>query len=232
MKVNGIDVRKYNAKQLTVEVLPPSISLNYEIIPGALTPIEFDTDIPLGKINICMYFRGEDRNKIIRQMSAFLANFTKACNLDIDGYKGKYRAFATSSDYDKMKVKNRYKLNIVCKGYFYDDEVTLEYEGVKNATIERIGTRKAPVTIEIQAKHNVEDFVIEGFEDNITIEHLSEGQTITIDGESGLVNMSGVNAFNLVDLWKFPAITAERMDLSFNNSDDVIVKIRYKPMWL
>ena len=30
MKVNGIDARKYNAKQLTAEVLPPSLAVDYE----------------------------------------------------------------------------------------------------------------------------------------------------------------------------------------------------------
>ena len=30
MKVNGIDIRKYDAKQLTVDVQPPGINVNYE----------------------------------------------------------------------------------------------------------------------------------------------------------------------------------------------------------
>lgn len=38
MKVNGIDIRKYNAKQLTAEVLPPSLQTNYELITGAVIP--------------------------------------------------------------------------------------------------------------------------------------------------------------------------------------------------
>ena len=38
MKVNGIDARKYNAKQLTAEVLPPSLAVDYEIVTGAFLP--------------------------------------------------------------------------------------------------------------------------------------------------------------------------------------------------
>lgn len=58
MKVNGIDIRKYNAKQLTAEVLPPSLQTDYELITGAVIPQEFETDIPLGKLKLCLYFRG------------------------------------------------------------------------------------------------------------------------------------------------------------------------------
>ena len=78
MKVNGIDARKYNAKQLTAEVLPPSLAVNYEIVTGAFLPTEFETDMELGQLKLCMYFRGKDRNSLIRSMSAFLENFTKS----------------------------------------------------------------------------------------------------------------------------------------------------------
>ena len=61
MKVNNIDIRKYNAKQLTAEILPPSLKVNYEILPGAAIPVEFDTDMELGRIKLCVYFRGKDR---------------------------------------------------------------------------------------------------------------------------------------------------------------------------
>ena len=47
MKVNGIDARKYNAKQLTVEIQPPAVAVNYEWMTGALQPTEFETDVTL-----------------------------------------------------------------------------------------------------------------------------------------------------------------------------------------
>ena len=78
MKVNGIDARKYNAKQLTVEIQPPAVAVNYEWITGALQPTEFETDVAMGHLKMCVYFRGRDRNSIIRTMSEFTANFTTA----------------------------------------------------------------------------------------------------------------------------------------------------------
>lgn len=231
MKVNDIDIRKYNAKQLTAEVLPPSLSVNYEIITGAVLPTEFETDMELGQLKLCIYFRGKDRNALIRNMSTFLENLTESSVIEVDGYKGKFKAYTASSDYSKMKVKTRYQLNLVLDGYFYDDEIKLEYNGETSAEIDRQGSRKSPAIIEVYAKKKLSNFTISGFEDDITIEELAKGQTIVIDGENGRITIDGVDAFSKVDLWKFPIINMSVMELEFSSSD-AIVRIKYKPMWI
>lgn len=38
MKINGTDIRVYNAKQLTADVQPPSIMNDYEWLVGSNTP--------------------------------------------------------------------------------------------------------------------------------------------------------------------------------------------------
>lgn len=229
--MNGIDERKYNAKQLTAEVLPPSLAVNYEMITGAIVPVEFDTDVKLGKLKLCMYFRDKDRNSLIRKMSAFLGNFTKSSVLEVDGYKGKFRAYTASSDYEKMKTKTRYQLNIVLDGYFFDDELNLEYDGITETTIDRQGSRPAPAIIEVYAKKKLTGYAISGFEDDIIIEQLGAGETIIIDGEEGRITKNGVDAFGSVDLWRFPAITQATTQLKFSSAD-AVVRIKYKPMWI
>lgn len=231
MKVNGIDTRKYNAKQLTAEVLPPSLAVDYEIVAGAILPTEFETDMKLGTLKLCMYFRGNDRKSLIRNMSEFLENFTKSSVLEVDGYKGMFKAYTASSDYSKMKVKTRYKLNMVLEGYFFDSELNLEYDGITQTTIERKGTRKSPAIIEVYAKKALKNYRITGFEEDIIVEQLAAGQTVIIDGEEGCVTNNGKDAFKSVDLWKFPAITEKKMVLAFSNTD-AVVRIRYKPMWI
>lgn len=231
MKVNGIDIRKYNAKQLTAEVLPPSISVDYEIITGAALPAEFDTDMPLGTLKLCLYFRGKDRNNIIRNMSDFLENFGQSSILQVDGYKGYYKAFVSGTDYTKLKVKDRYKLDLELKGYFYDTEKTLLYDGVKECQFERMGSRKCPAVIEITAKNQLNNYTITGLTDIITVENLQAGKTLVIDGENGTATIDGINAFDMVSLWQFPALESKDIKLTFS-SCDAAVKIRYKPMWL
>jgi hypothetical protein len=232
MKVNGIDARKYDAKQLTVEIQPPVVAVNYEWMTGAIQPTEFETDVTMGHLKLCVYFKGKDRNNIIRSMSEFMANFTTACDLELDGYKGKYRGFMTTNDYEKTITKKRYKINLEFDGYFYDDEISITFNGVTSGNFYTVGSRKAPCIVEVYAKSALTNYTISGLgDDDIIVESLEAGKTAIIDGTKGLVTISGENAFDKVNLWEFPAITTGETALTFS-SGKAKVTIRYKPMWI
>lgn len=91
MKINGIDIRKYDAKQLTADVQPPSFANSYEWLTGAALPTEFETEVQMGHLKLSIYFKGKDRNNIIRAASEFMSNFTKACKMELDGYENTAR---------------------------------------------------------------------------------------------------------------------------------------------
>ena len=232
MKVNGIDARKYNAKQLTVEIQPPAVAVNYEWMTGALQPTEFETDVTMGHLKMCVYFRGRDRNSIIRTMSEFMANFTTACDLELDGYKGKYRGFLTTDDFEKTITNKRYKINLEFDGYFYDDEIAVTFDGVTSGSFYMVGSRKTPCIVEVYAKSALTNYVIKGMgDDDITVQSLASGETVIIDGIKGTVTISGANAFDRVSLWELPAIKPGGTALTFSNNR-ARVKIRYRPMWI
>ena len=232
MKVNGIDARKYNAKQLTVEIQPPAVAVNYEWMTGALQPTEFETDVTMGHLKMCVYFRGRDRNSIIRMMSEFMSNFTTACDLELDGYKGMYRGFLTTNDFEKTITNKRYKINLEFDGYFYDDEIAVTFDGVTFGSFYMFGSRKTPCILEVYARSALTDYVIKGLgDDDITVQSLAGGETVIIDGIRGIVTISGANAFDVVSLWEFPFIKPGGTVLEFSD-DSARVKIRYHPMWI
>ena len=232
MKVNGIDARKFNANQLTVEIQPPVVAVNYEWMTGALQPTEFETDVAMGHLKMCVYFRGRDRNSIIRMMSEFMSNFTTACDLELDGYKGKYRGFLTADDFEKTITKKRYKINLEFDGYFYDDEIAVTFDGVTFGSFYMFGSRKTPCILEVYARSALTDYVIKGLgDDDITVQSLAGGETVIIDGIRGIVTISGANAFDVVSLWEFPFIKPGGTVLEFSD-DSARVKIRYHPMWI
>ena len=43
---------------------------------GRVITLEFETDMELGQLKLCMYFRGKDRNSLIRSMSALPTSAT------------------------------------------------------------------------------------------------------------------------------------------------------------
>lgn len=232
MKVNGIDARKYNAKQLTVEIQPPEVAVNYEWLTGALRPTEFETDVTMGHLKMCVYFKGRDRNSIIRAMSEFMANFTTACDLELDGYKGKYRGFLKADDFEKTITKKRHKINLEFDGYFYDEETTVTFDGLTVGNFLVGGSRKTPCIVEVYAKSALANYTLKGLGgDDITIQSLTSGKTVIIDGIKGIVTISGENAFDAVSLWEFPALKPGETSLIFS-SNRARVTIRYQPMWI
>lgn len=232
MKVNNIDIRKYDAKQLKADVQPPSISVNYEWVTGAALPTEFETAVQMGHLKLSIYFKGKDRNSIIRSASEFMMNSTKSCVLELDGYKGKYRGFMTTNDYEKKNVKDRYVINIEFDGFFYDDDLSITFDGKTSASFYKVGTRDTPCVIEVYAKSELTNYKIAGLgNDSIIIESLAAGKTVIIDAKTGLVTIDGANAFEKVDLWEFPILKSGETTLTFS-STKAIVTIRYTPMWI
>ena len=71
MKINGIDIKKYDAKQLTADVQPPSFSNSYEWLTSAALPTELETEVQMGHLKLSIYFKGKDRNNIIRAAYAY-----------------------------------------------------------------------------------------------------------------------------------------------------------------
>jgi len=231
MKVNGIDIRKYNARQLTVDVQPPSISNSYEWLTRAALPTEFETQIRMGHLKLSIYFRGKDRNEIIRNASDFLAHFTKSCKLELDGYKGTYIGFATSNSYVKKRVKDRYVVNAEFDGFFVDEDLSLIFDGESSATFYKVGTRDTPCVVEVYAKSALTNYTIAGLGEDIVVESLAAGKTVVINAKNGLVTIDGMNAFDKVDLWEFPVLKAGETALTFSDTN-ARVTIRYTPMWI
>jgi len=231
MKINGIDIRKYDAKQLTADVQPPSFSNSYEWMTGAALPTEFETDVRMGHLKLSIYFKGKDRNDIVRTASEFMSNFTKACKLDLDGYKGTYIGFITSNDYEKKNVKQRYIVNLEFDGFFMDDDLSITFDGKTSASFYKVGTRDAPCIIEVYAKSALTNYTIAGLGDDIIIESLAAGETVVIDAKTGLVTIDGANAFDKVNIWTFPVLKAGETALKFSDTK-ARVTIRYTPMWI
>lgn len=233
MKIDGIDIRKYNAKQLTVDIQPPKIAVETEWIDGAPVPLEFETFIKAGTLKLSILFRGNSRNQIVRNVSEFMALLTHGVLIQLDGYKGYYKGKLTDDGLTKTIVKTRYTVNLTFSGYMIDDEIKNTYRDRRTAQFEVLGTRDAPCVLEITPTVSMVEYRVEGFgDDPIIIQNLEAGKTIIIDGESGTVTQNGTNKFGDVDLWDFPVLKrGQKYTVGFS-SDKCVVVIRYHPMWI
>lgn len=232
MRINEVDIRRYGAKQLTVEVQPPKMAAGYELFPKALLPVEYETDVPMGTMNVTIYFRERNRAALQRTMSSFMEQFGASCTIDeIKGYKGKFKAFLTDGKYTKTLKLEKKILELSFDGYFFDEEKEAIFDAKTSGKLYAEGSRKTPCVIEITAKSSLAGYVLTINGDTYKVETLAAGKTVTIDGITGKVTLDGENAFSIVDMWQFPRLLTGENTLTFS-TNKAKVKIRYVPMWL
>lgn len=234
MKIADTDIRKFHAKQLTVEFQPPTTTVDKEMYEGALIPSENDTDTPLSSVKIDVYFRGESRDEIRRNVSEFATLLQKGVPLTLDGYRDRFMGYLKTNTVNKTITGRRYKATFDFDGYWFSEEVELHFDEVSEFSFDAEGTRCTPCTISMTALSYVEELKITGFSDEITISNINRGETVVIDGERGTVMLDGKNKFLDVTLWEFPFLTVgERKTHNIVvSSDRMMVTIRYKPMWI
>lgn len=232
MRVNGIDVRKYGAKLLTVEEQPPQMTLSKDWISRALLPTEYETDIPLGSLKLTIYFRASNRAELQRAVSRFMMLFRTSAVLDeIKNYKGKYKAYLTDDSLTKTLNLSKKILELSIDGYFFDDEETATFDGKTEGTIYPEGSRRIPCTMEITAKSDLTDYTVTLNGEEYVVEELEEGKTLIIDGGTGTATIDGENAFGSVDMWQFPRLEPEENAVTFS-SDQAAVTFRWTPIWI
>ena len=57
MKIDSIDIRSFDAKQLTVDFEPPQTGVTVEMFDGALIPSESETYTPLSGLTVTVLCR-------------------------------------------------------------------------------------------------------------------------------------------------------------------------------
>ena len=187
----------------------------------------------MGHLKLSIYFKGKDRNSIIRSASEFMMNFTKPCKMELDGYKGTYIGFITSNDYEKKKnVKQRYVVNVEFDGFLSMTTSQSHSTGKPLHRSIKWVQRDAPCIVEVYAKSTLTNYTIAGLgDDDIIIESLAAGKTVVINAKTGLVTIDGANAFDKVNMWTFPVLKTGETALTFSNTK-ARVTIRYTPMWI
>ena len=121
MKIDSIDIRSFDAKQLTVDFEPPQTGVTVEMFDGALIPSESETYTPLSGLTVTVLFRGKDRDEVQKHVSDFNAELQKGVVLTLDGYSRHFKAYMTGNSLSKTITKTRYTAEFKFTGYFHWD---------------------------------------------------------------------------------------------------------------
>ncbi len=234
MRVNGIDARTFKAKQLTVEVQPPSTAVKYDWNDGDLKPNAYKTEEKAGTLKLVMYFVGKDRTEVHRCISEFLSHLNDAAVLDLEGYKGSYYGMKTSAKIVSTLELRKKKLELQFDGFFMDIAVEKELKKVSQEYVTQ-GSRDVPCILRMTNTAETEQEGKDGgLPETGDIEAIvPAGKTLIINGDTGLITVDGENGFSCITaMWEFPRITHGKVTVKRTNVENVKIVMEYRPMWL
>ena len=233
MTINGVNIEKYGARQMTVDIQPAQDAATVEWIDNALTPTEGTTTTTFSTLEVVLLVKGSDPGRITQSIAEIMQLLTSGAELSLDGYRDKYRAWYQTSKIEKIqRSKHHRKLTLTFQGYLHSDLVTKTYTGVTEATVKRLGARPTPVILTVTTEQDMDTFTVEGLTDDpITISNLMMGIPIIIDGRDGTAEENGENKGTDVSLWEPPALRSKTVALRFSSAA-ATVTIKYWPIWL
>ncbi len=231
MQINDIDIKAFNAKQISATYDPPDLALNYEILSDTVSPVINEDETNFGALTLTICFYNKNRDEALRQISLFMMHVREPCDICIDNHKGTFRGFLKNVEYIKSASKKKYAIEIIFDGYFFDEKVTHTMTS-QEMTINVAGSRKTPCTLQVTPTQDIAEFTIAGFTNtDIVLKDLKAGEEIEFDGSLCIINQNENRDFSKNIFYEFPHLSPGKTTIKISS---LLAKVafEYCPRWL
>ncbi len=238
MKINGIDISEYSARQWNVMPEFSSLSNRSQWIEGAAAPLILKTGVGMKKIKVSVMLEGENRDIIWSNARKLVAALLSPAEIQLDGFHNLYHAVLSNASSAELSLQKFHKATLEFIGYEYGEEITASGEG-NRFYIENPGEIEAPAIIEITPLIGKTSLKIKGLvrdlytqEDKpVIIKKLSQRKKIILDGEKGLFTEEGSNKMEDIDIWGLPTLRPGTNLIEVDQKDQEIT-VRFKPRYI
>ena len=233
MLINNININKYNARILDIDIQNSSIENKGDIdIINSLFPTFFKGNIGLNTITITLLINSLDKKQYYIDRSNLLKQTINPFTLTLEDRNLNFKCilFNHANQSGLKQIRGRLQLHI----YAYNIE-PLIVENINRLSIKTInvpGNSTIPCVVEIIPSIDIIDIDLEGLaNDPIKIKNLKQGKKVILDGIEGTVTELGANKFSDTDFWEFPFLMpgSNTIKLSKNSCD---VSIKYNARYL
>lgn len=233
MLINNIDINKFNARVLEVNIQNSSINnLKDFECKNKLLPLFLDSKVELNLITVTLLVNSLDKNQYYLDKSNLLSNMIKPFEIYFKDRKLKFKCILNgNSDQASLRqIRGRLQLSFI--GYNIDEEVIETINRIKNKAILGKGNTKVPCIVEITPIIDMIDLTITGLsEDPLIVKNLKGNKTVIIDGIKGTVTQDGINKFDDTDMWEFPFLIPGSNNITVNK-DTCNITIKYNPRFI
>ncbi|MGG2466850.1 phage distal tail protein [Paraclostridium bifermentans] len=233
MLINSIDISKYNARVLDVNIQNSSISNLSDLdIKNKLLPLFLKSKVALNHITVTLLINSLDKRQYYLDKSNLLSNMLESFDIYFKDRNLKFKCvLVNQADQPSLRqIRGRFQLTFI--GYNLENEVIETINRITSKTIDVTGNIKVPIKLEITPVIDMIDIKINGFsEDPLVIRNLKGNKTIIIDGIEGTVTQDGINKFNDTDIWEFPFLLPGKNNILLSK-DTCNITIKYNPRYI
>lgn len=233
MLINNIDISKYNARVLDVNIQNSSISNLSDLdIKKKLLPLFLKSKVALNNITVTLLINSLDKRQYYLDKSNLLSNMLESFDIYFKDRNLKFKCvLVNQADQPSLRqIRGRFQLTFI--GYNLENEVIESINRITSKTVDAFGNYKAPIIMEITPVIDIIDLKITGLsEDPLIVKNLKGTKTIIIDGINGTVTQDGINKFNDTDMWEFPFLVPGKNNITLSK-DTCNITIKYNPRYI
>lgn len=233
MLINNIDISKYNARVLDVNIQNSSISNLSDLdIKNKLIPLFLQSKVALNNITVTLLINSLDKRQYYLDKSNLLSNMLDSFDIYFKDRNLKFKCvLVNQADQASLRqIRGRFQLTFI--GYNLENEVAQTINRVTSKTIDVTGNIKVPIKLEITPVIDMIDLKITGLsEDPLIVKNLKTNKTIIIDGIEGTVTQDGINKFEDTDMWEFPFLVPGKNNILLSK-DTCNITIKYNPRFI
>lgn len=239
MLIGNWNILNAHAKQRSVKIGHCSVKNSSEWPRGHPSPFFIRNDIGFKSLTVTLWVYGDSREDIINNRSIVLSHLLEPVTLTLDGFAHKFFGIMTKSTPEETVMERWHKLTIEFNCYEFEDRAPVTYSGSTTILLNNKGNMPTPVTIEITPQIGAASIVLNGIcrdydtgEDlPVTVRELTTGNTVIIDGETGLITQDGELKAADVDIWSLPVLLPGENKITVNNNR-MDITLRFRPHFM
>lgn len=215
MKIDSWDIRQADARQWNVTFGFHELKNDSEWVAGSLVPVMQRNRIGFKQLSVRVMIKSDEgRQAMFARGSMILSHLVDLVDLELDGFRHRFRAVLTGSKYEEVAMHHFHALTLEFDCYEYGDEIIRHSSGRSAFIVDNSGNLDTPVRIEITVPAACGEITLAGIchdtdsgeELDITVKNLTPGKTVVIDGETGLVTEGGQQKAGDAEFWEIPTL--------------------------
>lgn len=235
MKIDGIDIRKFGARQHRVDIGHMTTKFSNEWEVGDVLPFMGLNSPGFKQVTITLVMKGKTRGAIINARSELLGLLTKPVVIDLNKNTHHFLGALKTHKETEVSKERWHNLELTFECYEYGDDVSAE--GASSFSVVNPGTTTSPCIVEITPGIGSSEITLTGIcrnpvtgeDEPVHIPDVTTEKVILLDGISGLITEDG--SLKEVDMWDLPSL---KPGTNIIECDDRLmdIKVTVRPIYM